>query len=112
MNGETLTVAEILERAERRERALAILVAQKKRPSISIDGPLPGAEDTRETPILRYPTEFGQRPLRCPREHCGGALEHIPPHGGNHFGWSSCLSCARTVIRWLDDHTREVPRGR
>lgn len=75
-------------------------------------GPLPGAESPLDRPLLRYPTQWGERPTRCP--HCGAGLanhETHPPHGLVRSGETTCLLCSRTVCRWRDDGTRPLPKS-
>lgn len=106
-------IRSLLEREDRRERALAAGSKHTGPDGPRWQGPRPDAVSELDVPELLYLSQWAERPARC--WNCGaGRGGHIvtPPYGLEKVGHSVCLLCGRVTVRWRADGTRPLPLTR
>lgn len=114
-------IADILERYDRRQRALATGSSHVTLGRRGVDGPLPDAVSPLSAPTLIWPDQRGLLPKRCWRCNAASAgFEHELPSGLDRTGASVCVFCTHTVVVWKvlpprlpqEDRPGRVKRGR
>lgn len=105
----TFDIAEILETATRRERALLAGSTHVPVALRSAPGPRPDAVSPLDRPLLLWPSERRLVPARC--WNCGAGranFETKAPYGLQKVGEIECGPCSRVVVRLKADGTRRV----
>ena len=104
-------LAEILEQAARRERALLAGSTHVPVALRSAPGKRDDAVSPLDRPLLLWPSERGQVPSRCWNCNAGRAnFETKAPYGLVKVGVVSCLLCSRVQVNLRADGTRTVVR--